>query len=84
MIDTVRKNDVPKRYEDMLEAVGLEGFKNLVSIYGGTTIYIPTYKKIIQSSRNQRIKDDFDGDYDKTAKKYNISRTQAYNIINNL
>ena len=82
MLKGVKREDIPSRYEDIIEAVGFNGFLGLVQLYGGSIVYLPTVKSIMKNSRNRVIKSDFKGNYDILAKKYNMSRTQIYNIIN--
>ena len=82
MLRGVKVEDIPSRYEDMIDAVGIEGFLGLVQLYGGSIVYLPTVKTIMKNSRDRIIKSDFKGNYDILAKKYNMSRTQIYNIIN--
>lgn len=82
MLEKVKMEDIPERYDDMVDAVGIDGFLDLVQLYGGSIVYLPTVKSLLKSSRDRMIRDEFKGDYDKIARKYGMSRSQVYNIIN--
>lgn len=82
MLKGVKVDDIPSRYEDMLDAIGIDGFLGLVQLYGGSIVYLPTVKSLMKNSRDRIIKEEFKGDYDKIARKYGMSRSQIYNIIN--
>lgn len=82
MLKGVKVDDIPSRYEDMLEAIGIDGFLGLVQLYGGSIVYLPTVKSLMKNSRDRIIKEEFKGDYDYLARKYGMSRSQIYNIIN--
>ena len=82
MLRGVNVEDIPSRYEDIIDAVGIDGFLGLVQLYGGSIVYFPTVKSLIKNSRDRRIREEFKGNYDTLARKYNMSRSQIYNIIN--
>ena len=82
MLRGVKVEDIPSRYEDMIDAVGIEGFLGLVQLYGGSIVYLPTVSSIVKNSRDRKIREEFKGNYDTLAIKYNMSRSQIYNIIN--
>lgn len=82
MLKGVKLDDIPSRYNDLLDAIGIEGFLGLVQLYGGSIVYIPTVKSLMKNSRDRIIKEEFKGDYDYLSRKYGISRSQIYNIIN--
>ena len=82
MLRGVNVEDIPSRYEDIIDAVGIDGFLGLVQLYGGSIVYLPTVKSLIKNSRDRIIREEFKGNYDVLARKYNMSRSQIYNIIN--
>lgn len=82
MLKKVKIEDIPERYDDMVDAIGIDGFLGLVQLYGGSIVYLPTVNSLLKSSRDRMIREEFKGDYDKIAIKYGMSRTQVYNIIN--
>ena len=82
MLRGVKIDDIPSRYKDIVDTVGVDGFLGLVQLYGGSIVYLPTVKSLIKNSRDRRIREEFRGNYDILARKYNMSRSQIYNIIN--
>ena len=82
MLNNVKATDIPDRYDDIVEAVGIDGFLGLVQLYGGSIVYLPTVKSLVKNSRDRIIRNEFRGDYDEIARKYGMSRSQIYNIIN--
>ena len=45
----------------MYEIVGEEKFLEIIRMYGGNNLYIPTYKSVIRSSRNRDIVNRYNG-----------------------
>lgn len=82
MLKHLTIKDIPSRYKDLVNNIGLDGFKYLVEIYGGTMFYVPTIDTVNKLYRNRKIRESFRGDYSETAKIFGMSRTQIYNIIN--
>lgn len=82
MLNGIKIDDISSRYEDILDAIGIDGFLGLVQLYVGSIVYLPTAKSLMKNSRYRIIKEEFKGDYDKLARKYGMSRSQTYNIIN--
>ena len=82
MLKHLTVKDIPGRYKKLVDNIGLDGFKYLVEVYGGTLFYVPTIDMVSRSYRNRRIRESFRGDYNETAKRFGMSRTQIYNIIN--
>lgn len=76
--------DIPYDLQAMVEIVGMEKFLEICKMYGGMSVYIPVYNKVIMSSRNREIVESFNG---KNAKdlvhKYNMSYQQIKNILKN-
>lgn len=48
-------NNVSEKVEDLIEILGTELFEEVVKVFGGGTIYIPTYNSMIRSRRNRDI-----------------------------
>ena len=82
MLEHLTDKDIPSRYKELVDNIGLDGFRYLVQIYGGTLFYVPTIDMVNRLYRNRKIRESFRGDYNETAKKFGMSRTQIYNIIN--
>ena len=82
MLEHLTAKDIPGRYKELVDNIGIEGFKYLVQMYGGTLFYVPTLEMVNKLYRNRKIRESFRGDYNETAKRVGMSRTQIYNIIN--
>ena len=83
MLKHLTDKDIPSRYKDLVNNIGIDAFRSLVQIYGGTLFYVPTIKTVNKLYRDRKIRESFRGDYNETAKKFGMSKTQIYNIINN-
>ena len=69
----------------MYEIVGEEKFLEIIRMYGGNNLYIPTYKSVIRSSRNRDIVNRYNGfNGTQLAREYGISVNQVRNIINKI
>ena len=52
----IRKEDVYEHLEMLYEIVGDEKYLEIIRLYGGSNLYIPTYKATIRNSRNREIR----------------------------
>jgi len=67
----------------MYEIVGEEKFLEIIRMYGGSNLYIPTYKSVIRSSRNREIAKRYNGvNASQLAREYGITVNQIRNIVN--
>ena len=82
MLEHITVNDIPGRYKELVDNIGIEGFRYLVQMHGGTCVYVPTVTMVNKLYRNRKIRESFRGDYNETAKQYGMSFAQVYNIIN--
>ena len=79
----VEAYDVIENLSLMYEIVGEEKFLEIIKMYGGNNLYIPTYKSVIRSSRNREIANRYNGFNGKQlAREYGISVNQVRNIVN--
>ncbi len=77
--------DVIENLSLMYEIVGEEKFLEIIRMYGGNNLYIPTYKSVIRSSRNRDIVNRYNGfNGTQLAREYGISVNQVRNIINKI
>ena len=51
----IELNDIPEEQRDFAELVGLETFRKLVEMYGGSSIYICKEEAILRKRRNEEI-----------------------------
>ena len=79
----VEAYDVIENLSLMYEIVGEEKFLEIIRMYGGNNLYIPTYKSVIRSSRNRDIVNRYNGfNGTQLAREYGISVNQVRNIVN--
>ncbi|MBC5996562.1 DNA-binding protein [Romboutsia ilealis] len=82
MLEQMTKEDLPKGVMDIVETIGIDAFKDLVKLAGGSNLYIPNESSLIKTYRNKIIKKEFNGDYKSISRKFGISEVQVRNIIN--
>lgn len=82
MLEHLTKEDLPEGVMDIVDTIGIDAFKDLVRLAGGSSLYIPNESSIIKSFRNKKIREDFDGDYKAISRKLGISEVQVRNIVN--
>ena len=77
----IKKEDVSAILRPMVEIVGMEDFIEIVKVYGGDTLYIPTYKSLKIQERNRKISIAYDGFNDKELSQfYELSVSQIHRI----
>ena len=68
---------------DLTKIVGVKRFLTLCEVFGGTTVYIPKKKRVLQQIRNRQIEREFEGhNYRMLAEKYGLSERRVRQIIN--
>lgn len=72
---------IPKTYNYITEYIGIDAFKKLVELLGGSSLYIPKEASLTRPIRNRVIREKFNGDYRVLARKYDISEAQVRNIV---
>ena len=82
MLDFLTETDVPDSVQDVVEVIGMDAFKDLVKLAGGSNLYIPNESNLVKPIRNRMIRDEFKGSYKDISMKYGISEIQVRNIIN--
>ncbi|MEG1009479.1 MAG: Mor transcription activator family protein [Clostridia bacterium] len=83
MLEELTLEDIPKTHKDIAEQIGVDAFKKLVGLVGGSSLYIPKETSLTRPIRNRIIRAKFNGDYKALARKYDITETQVRNIIDN-
>ena len=43
MLEHLTAKDIPGRYKELVDNIGIEGFKYLVQMHGGTLFYVVNY-----------------------------------------
>ena len=82
MLDEIKREDMPESVWDIVDIVGIDAFKDLVRLFGGTSMYIPNEVSLIRSFRNRFIRENFDGDYMIFARQFGISEAMVRIIVN--
>ena len=81
MLEFLTVNDVPDSIKDVVDVIGIDAFKALVKLAGGSLLYIPNESNLVKPIRNRMIRDEFKGSYRDISMKYGISEVQVRNII---
>lgn len=77
----IKNEDVSVTLKPMVEIVGMEDFIEIVKVYGGDTVYIPTYKALTIQQRNREINMAYDGFNAKELSQiYELSVSQIHRI----
>ena len=77
-----RKEDVYEHLEMLYEIVGDEKYLEIIRMYGGSNLYIPTYKATIRNSRNREIRKRYNGvNLSLLAAEYGMSVNNLRNIV---
>ena len=82
MVEFLTESDVPDSVKDVVDVIGIDAFKGLVKLDGGSLLYIPNESNLVKPIRNRKIRDEFKGSYRDISMKYAISEVQVRNIIN--
>ena len=82
MLKYLTKEDLPEGVVDVVEVIGMDAFKSLVKLVGGSNLYIPNESSLVKGVRNRMIRESFDGDYKKASRRFGISTVQVRNIVN--
>lgn len=78
----IRKEDVYEHLELLYDIVGNEKYLEIVRMYGGSNLYIPTYKATIRNSRNREIRKRYNGvNGSLLATEYGMSVNNLRNIV---
>ena len=81
MIKYLTRDDVPESLKDVVDAIGMDSFKALVKLTGGSTLYIPSEACITRPVRNRIIKERFRGSYKELSLAYGMTENQIRNIV---
>ena len=82
MLEFLTYSDIPDSIKDIVDVIGMDAFKDLVKLAGGSNLYIPNESNLVKPIRNRMIRDEFKGSYKDISVKYGISEVQVRNIIN--
>ena len=82
MLDELKMEDIADEQQKALaELIGIENYKKLVEVYGGSSIYVYKRDSFLRTLRDKKIKEEFKGNYKELAQKYNLTEMAIRNII---
>lgn len=80
----IELKDIPDEQKDFAELVGLDTFRKLIEMYGGSSIYICKKDAIYRQKRNLAIVSEFNGyNYLELAKKYSLTERTIRDVVAN-
>lgn len=66
--------DLSPDQQELCDCIGMEAYEKIVTQYSGQSLYIPKLESVLRSSRDEKIRSDFNGyNYKFLAIKYNLS-----------
>ncbi len=84
-IDAITIDDLTEEQQQFAMIVGMDAYKHLIDIYGGTTVYIPKADWFDRTVRNKAIRSEFTGyNFRELGKKYGLTDVQIRNIVADL
>ena len=77
-------DDLSELHREYAAVIGLEAMIALSKNFGGTQIYVPKYNELTKVARYKRLMEDYKKGVPikKLVKKYGISESTVYNLIN--
>ena len=79
----VRMEDIPEEYRDIVEALGMPVFLELIALCGGTSLYLPKMDSLARLGRDREIRARFNGgNYRALAVQFRLSERQIRKIVN--
>lgn len=80
---TIRPEDIPAEYQDILDVLGMEHFLRLIRLCGGQSVYLPKLDTLEKDGRDREIRARFNGgNYRSLARQFRLSERQVRKIIN--
>ena len=80
---TILPEDIPEEYQDILDALGMEAFLQLIRLCGGQSLYLPKLDSLEREGRDREIRARFTGgNYRSLASQFRLSERQIRKIIN--
>ncbi len=82
-LDSIKIEELDGEQRELAECVGVDGYKRLVSHFGGTSVYIQKEERLIKNQRDKKIIEMFDGGNHKfLARTFKLSENRIREIIN--
>ncbi len=80
---TLKLEHLDGEQKELAENIGLNAYKNLVTIYGGASVYIHKKDTLCRRIRDEKMRKEFDGNYKLLSRKYGLSERQIRDIVDN-
>lgn len=75
-------DDIPYDLHTMVDIVGEDDFLEICKMYGGSSVYIPVYRKAIMGHRNRKIVKEYNGRNAQDLRmKYNMSAQNLKTVL---
>lgn len=79
---TIRREDIPGEYRDIVDTLGMDVFLALTELCGGQNLYIPKSESLRRDGRDREIRARFNGgNYRALASQFRLSERQIRKII---
>ena len=79
----IRIEDIPEKYRDIVENLGMDSFLKLTRLCGGQNLYVPKMETLEREGRDREIRSLFNGgNYRALAIQFRLSERQIRKIIN--
>lgn len=80
---TIRPEDIPEEYQDIVAVLGMTAFLDLIRLCGGQSLYLPKLDSLERDGRDREIRARFNGgNYRALAAQFRLSERQVRKIIN--
>lgn len=82
LIDNLTLQDLDNEYSDIAECIGIDAFKKLVYLCGGSMLYVPKCDSLVKALRDRNIQNEFNGEnYRLLARKYGLTERRVRDIL---
>lgn len=82
-LDNITLKELPEEQREIAECIGMDSYKRLVKMFGGSRIYVQKADSILKTVRNRRIIQMFNGkNYRHLALIFGLSENRIRYIIN--
>lgn len=78
----MERDKINENAEVILELIGEENFFKICQVYGGGSVYIPTYSSVVRDKRNEDIVKRYNGfNVKRLASEYRLSENHVRRIL---
>lgn len=82
VLDSLQIEDLNEEWQQIADAVGIDNVRKLFREFPGAYVYFPKLDDLERSSRNQRIREEFNGyNFRVLAKKYSLTERSVRYIV---